>query len=314
MGKKIRRNQRPSKVKQIRSPATQHPTQPSVIPPNNPWSKKLPSLYSFIAALLLGLGFPIMSTGSGWAPWLISIGFLVVASILVIDDDMRRVITNIIKIKWLRVMFYIFFCSLSFVVPFILSQNAANDAREIKANTAIFYGELIPDNQQNPVPSEYVPDNAITLLLGDDLTIFAAETGNYILAQENRPFLSIGTDTNGYMVINAEVYDSTNHNVVRIIDNEFQANPEYAFKPKQPDKHSLVVRDAKGIEVLNVQCINPRVIRIVGRFYFSGYTQPVLILPSGIIQFPNGAELGHLAIDMTNITGGLINLGSQGGN
>jgi hypothetical protein len=91
------------------------------------------------------------------------------------------------------------------------------------------------------------------------------------------------------MFITADLLDSSNNRIVRIIKNEFQAFPEHAFNPKQPDKHSLVVRDMEGAEIFHVIFLNPRNIRIVGRFYISGISQPLvvessrLILPGNIV-------------------------------
>jgi hypothetical protein len=41
------------------------------------------------------------------------------------------------------------------------------------------------------------------------------------------------------------------------VDDEFQANPQSAFNPKQADKHSLMIRDADGVEMLNQRFLNP---------------------------------------------------------
>lgn len=54
------------------------------------------------------------------------------------------------------------------------------------------------------------------------------------------------------MWISAKIIDSRKQKVVRIIENEFQAFPEGAFNPRQPDEHGLMVRDEEGVEVL--QC------------------------------------------------------------
>ena len=86
---------------------------------------------------------------------------------------------------------------------------------------------------------------------------------------------------------------------MRVVKNEFQAFPEGAFNPKQPDEHSVVVRDADGIEVLNLRFLNPRRIRIVGRFFLQGFGTVTIDKNEGI-GWPNGGGIGHLTLDMTN--------------
>ncbi len=98
-----------------------------------------------------------------------------------------------------------------------------------------------------------------------------------------------------------------------IIENEFQANPEYAFNPRQPDEHSLIVRDADGNEVLNIRFLNPRAMRIVGRFQIPGLSDPVLILPSEGIRWPGGGGIGHLTVDLTASRAGFIDFPSGPG-
>jgi hypothetical protein len=179
--------------------------------------------------------------------------------------------------------------------------------KEIQANTPVFCGQLTPGNEPNPVPlPPGLPSNTISLLLGDDLRVLSAQCKTYIFSKGQTSFLTIGVGPEGFMLITADIMDSTGENIARIINNEFQANPERAFNPKQPDKHSLVVRDSQGVEVLNVRFLNPKVIRIVGRFYLPGYSEPVLILPDDGIRWPGGDGISHLTVDLTN-GGGFIN-------
>jgi hypothetical protein len=142
-------------------------------------------------------------------------------------------------------------------------------------------------------------------MLGDDLRVLAAQSQTYVFSRQGKAFLSIGIK-GGFMVISVSVMDSKDQHIVRIIDNEFQANPEHAFNPKQPDKHSLVVRDSQGAEVLNIRFLNPRAMRIVGRLYMPEFSEPVLILPDEGVRWPGGGGMGHLTIDLTASKAGLI--------
>lgn len=176
---------------------------------------------------------------------------------------------------------------------------------EIQANTPVYCGELVPANDESPPLPKNAPKNTITLMLGDDLRILAAQSKNHVFSKQGVAFLTIGIK-NSAMRISASIMDSDNKNIVRIIDNEFQANPERAFNPKQPDKHSLVVRDVKGVEVLNVRYLNPKAMRIVGRFQVPGFSEPVQVLPVDGLRFPGGGGIAHLTFDVTKSKGGVI--------
>jgi hypothetical protein len=177
--------------------------------------------------------------------------------------------------------------------------------REVASRTPVYFGELVPGNDPSPPLPPGVPNNTIQLWLGDDLRVLAANAQNFVFSKAGRSFLSVGI-TNGLMRINATVMDSNNRHIIRIIENEFQASPEYSFNPRQPDEHSLVVRDADGNEVLNIRFLNPRAMRIVGRFHIPGLSEPVLILPSEGIRWPGGGGIGHLTVDLTASQAGFI--------
>lgn len=126
-----------------------------------------------------------------------------------------------------------------------------------------------------------------------------------MFSKAGKPFLTVGIK-DGQMQISAVVMDSRNQLVVRIVDNEFQAIPQNAFNPKQPDKHSLLVRDADGIEVLNLRFLNPTAMRLVGRFQVPGMPEPVVITPDDGICWPGGGGISRLTVDMTASKGGLL--------
>ena len=178
--------------------------------------------------------------------------------------------------------------------------------KEMQAKTPVYFGELVPSNDPSPPLPKDAPKGTITLMLGDDLRVLAAQSENYIFSKKGgTAFLSIGIKDNA-MRLSASVFDSDSQNIVRIINNEFQASPERAFNPKQPDKHSLVVRDSKGVEVLNVRFLNPKAMRIVGRFQIPGIAEPIQILPDEGLRFPGGGGIGHLTLDVTASKGGVI--------
>ena len=191
------------------------------------------------------------------------------------------------------------------IIASALYYYSENLKKKAQASRPVYFGNLIPGNEPEPPLPPGTPNNTISLLLGDDLRILAAQSNNFVFSKQGMQFLSIGI-RNNVMYINASIMNSKNQVIVRIIENEFQVNPEYAFNPKQPDEHSLIVRDSQGLECLNIKFMNQRAMRIVGRFYMSGSSEPVLILPNDGIRWPGGGGIAHLTIDMTASKGGVI--------
>ncbi len=177
--------------------------------------------------------------------------------------------------------------------------------QEVQAATPVYFGTLTPADGRIPPLPPGVPKGTVTLLLGDELRLLAAQSSNYVLSKAGRPFLTVSIQDN-QLLISAIVMDSINQLVVRIINNEFQVNPQNASNPKQPDEHSLIIRDADGVEVLNVHFINPITMRIVGRFQIPGMPEPVLILPDHGLRWPGGGGISRLTVDMTASKAGFL--------
>ena len=203
---------------------------------------------AFVSALLFGFGAQAMSIGSEIAPWLMAFAALMIALAILTSQDVWNFV-NRLSNKLAKAVICVVVCAVFFVPVLITFQHVASHQREVLSNTLIFNGELTPGNEPNPVSS--VPPNATTLIMGDNV-VFAAQSENHIFSQGNSSFLSIGISADGSMTLNARVLDSTGNRVVTIYYNEFRANPDYAFTAKQPDHHTLVVRDFDDVEVLNI--------------------------------------------------------------
>jgi hypothetical protein len=131
-----------------------------------------------------------------------------------------------------------------------------------------------------------------------------------ILSSDGKPFLTIGFDARG-LWISTRVADAKGRYIVRIIKNEFQASNERAFNPAMPDKHSLVVRDEEGREVLNLYFLNPDTIHLTGKFMLENGQSLVLDDEKGIM-LPNGAGFSNMTLDSNFMPLSVIDVGTRG--
>ncbi len=169
----------------------------------------------------------------------------------------------------------------------------------IAANRPIYFGFLEPSDEQ-PLPATTAAD-VVSLLLGGGnggLQILSKSANQKVFSVGGQPFLTIGSES-GKIWISTTIADSQNQTVVRILKNEFQAFPEHAFNPKQPDPHSLLVRDATGTEVLRLRFLNPRRILIYGRFVLPD-SRTITVNDQGLTFIPGGGGISGLTLDMTN--------------
>ena len=177
--------------------------------------------------------------------------------------------------------------------------------RELASRTPVFFGFLDPSDER-PLPNE-TPVGVVSLLLGNNLQVLSRSANQRVLQSKGVPFLTIGSE-NGKVWISTTVSDSKNQTIVRVIKNEFQAFPEHAFNPLQPDSHSLLIRDSTGTEVLRIRFLNPRRILIYGRFVLPNST--IVLIDDDGLHFPGGGGLSGLTLDMTAApNAGVIDLG-----
>lgn len=175
---------------------------------------------------------------------------------------------------------------------------------DVATPTIVHFGGLTPGNEASAALPAGTPNNTVQLMLGDDLRVLSASL-TPVLQRNGKPFLTIGV-RDGVMWITATINDKSDQYICRIIDNEFQINEQRSFNPRQPDSHSLLVRDADGNEVLNIRFLNPRAIWITGRFKIPGDPNSLIIDRTNGIVFPGGGGIAHLTLDMTQTKAGVI--------
>jgi hypothetical protein len=182
---------------------------------------------------------------------------------------------------------------------------------EIEATRPVYAGFLIPANEPAPSLPPDTPAGTISLLLGDDLRVLAGASDKFIFSIDGESFLKIGLRA-GRMTLSCLVTDAEGKTIVRLVESEFQAVPDRTFNPKQPDPHSLQVRDERGEEALNVRFLNPTTVRLTGRFYIPGLGGPVAVSADSGISWPGGGGIRAMTIDLTQGGQGLIEFSRSG--
>jgi hypothetical protein len=195
------------------------------------------------------------------------------------------------------------------LLAIVLRRRNASIDREVAARAPVHFGELVPGTFSPHDLPPGVPQDTVGMLLGDDLEVLARASSTFILRHSMKPFLSLEMER-GTARLSASVVDSSGNRIARIIDNEFWASPEHAFNPRQPDPHSIIVRDHEGIEVFSVRFLNPRFVRVTGRFHLPGQLEPLVIDAVEGIRWPGGGGIGHMTVDLTSAPGtGFLDLG-----
>lgn len=175
----------------------------------------------------------------------------------------------------------------------------------LKSQEAVYSGVIEPGSDPFDGDEQRFGTNRGFLLLGDDLRIVTSRFPTCVISHAGKPFLTV-KQKGGNIFVTATLVDYQGRHMVRIIENEFQANAETTFNPRQPDRHSLIVRDTTGQEVLNVRFKNPQTIRITGRFAIEGFSTPAIVDANDGLLLPTGDGMAHLTVDASEAPNGII--------
>lgn len=128
------------------------------------------------------------------------------------------------------------------------------------------HGLLLPADERAPTNNcPYVPSNAVLLLLGN-MPVYATVFPHRVIGvDQDEVLLSIDRNENG-IAVSGRLFSEDGKLVAEIINNEFYLNPSNFFRRARADKHTLIVYNLGGEEVLNVRYMNKNTIRLFAHF------------------------------------------------
>ncbi len=208
---------------------------------------------------------------------------------------------NLLSSLFFQVFFPIFLTLFSAVIFFIQEKNptwaivsgfvawcSIGLALTITCYNYVFYetetyGTLWPSNDplQNSkcFRDNMVKTDALAVDLGTNVS-WSTQFPFTILQCKGRDLLWVDK-ISGRLAIFAKIYSTDGKIVAEIKNNRFYINPNNYFRRVRPDKHTLIVYDQSGQEVLNIRFKSPSVFKVTGIFNFPG-VNPIIVTDKSI--------------------------------
>lgn len=145
---------------------------------------------------------------------------------------------------------------------------------------------LQPGNGATPGVSTIVPipEGAIQLFLGNSVAWTSAFPVR-VIRQQGESMLEIGRNDEG-MWVSGKFFNRDGKAICQIVENNLHPSPTYTFRIDRVADNRLKVIDDELHEVLDVEIINDRAIRILGEFYIRDGKR-ISITP-GTLEWPFG--------------------------
>jgi len=137
-------------------------------------------------------------------------------------------------------------------------------------------GILTPDKKPTP-PSPYtgdIPKNAVALYLGN--SVFYTDKFPHTVIEVGKEQAIVINKKEDKITISAKLFSRDGKIVAELRENKFYINPNNYFRIERPNEHTLIVYDQESNQILNVEYLNPYVIKFLGRLYFPNH-MPIII-------------------------------------
>lgn len=182
-------------------------------------------------------------------------------------------------------------------------------SEQLSYELGLLYGRLYP--AKDIVRGPCAPQEGQVALYVGNFSTMAPENSLpiglvWIMKKSGEPehVLDLDRDSDGALVLIADVKDSNGNLIVRLDKNEFRVNPNNYFDYKRPDRSTLIVSDQKGNVVINARYMNDRSLRVTGLFHSLGKTIDLskgmtpgnLSLEGICLASPSGMQGGHTTV------------------
>lgn len=109
------------------------------------------------------------------------------------------------------------------------------------------------------------------------------------------------------MFISARLFDEDGKLVAELSSNGFDvAFPPTTFRVRRPNRSTLIVRDSRGKEVLNLKYLNPSAFAMTGIFCLPDKQK--LTITKDEIDAPNGSRLQNVKLGAVGFINGKVTL------
>ncbi len=163
-----------------------------------------------------------------------------------------------------------------FLISFVLLFFNAYKTEEI--NSKIYHkGEIIAGSDEpedRELYDQLEKENGFLLMLGGNKII--SPKISILKTKKGDDYIKLRIENNK-LLLTTKVIDAMGNNGFTITDNKFKYSKLFTFYPFFPDPHSMIVRDAADNEVLKIRFANNRTVKLTGKFFIPGYSDPLLI-------------------------------------
>lgn len=172
---------------------------------------------------------------------------------------------------------------------------------ELEKRITPLSGVITPDNKPTPkTPGNVlIPTDSIALFFGNSLA-YTNSFPHTVIEVGTEPLLVINKQGN-IITVTAKFFSEDGKIVAELKENQFHINQSNYFRLERPNPHNLVIYDQKGEESLNIHFINPKVIKLTGKFYLPKH--PPVIITEEYQLFGNNIRMsscsfGHSRVDI----------------
>jgi len=136
-------------------------------------------------------------------------------------------------------------------------------------------GILTPDDKTTPSNAcGDIPSNALSLFFGNSVA-YTNTFPHTVIEVKDEQLLVINKEKEK-ITISAKFFSRDGKIVAQLKDNTFYINPNNYFRIERPNDHKLILYDQETTQILNVEYMNPSVIKLLGTFYLPN--RPPLII------------------------------------